>query len=185
MKKHRLPAVVYIGVGSNIEAADNVRHALELLLGRLAVSAVSPFYRSRAAGGPGAPPQPDFTNGVFAARIDLPPRALKFDVFRPLEERLGRARTADKNAARTIDLDLLLCGEAVLAEPGLTVPDPGVRRYPFVALPLLDLEPDLVLPDTGERLRDLFPGRPEEYGLEPLVEFTAELRSLLPPRGRR
>jgi 2-amino-4-hydroxy-6-hydroxymethyldihydropteridine diphosphokinase len=163
------PVRVYIGVGSNINPRQNIERALDLLGERISITAVSPFYASRAVGGRG---QPDFINGVLAAATTLPARELKYGLLRVVEERLERRRTADKNAARTIDLDVLLYGDLVIDEPGLTVPDAGLRAYPFVARPLLDLDEETVLPDCGERLLDLFPGRAEEYGLTPLKDFS-------------
>ena len=176
MPEEKSMYTVYVGMGSNIEAEANIARAFGLLLRRLSVTAVSPFYRSQAAG---AEEAPDFTNGAFAAETDLSPRALKYELLRGIENALGRRRTADKNASRPIDLDLALYGALVIDEPGLTVPDPGLRRYPFVALPILALAPDIVLPDSGERLRDVFPDRPEHYGLELLPGFSAELLSRL------
>jgi 2-amino-4-hydroxy-6-hydroxymethyldihydropteridine diphosphokinase len=170
------PILFYIGVGSNIEPENNIRRALGLLQSRLSVTAVSPFFRSRAVG---ATAMSDFTNGVFAAQTELPPRALKFNVLRGLEREMGRVRTADKNAARPIDLDLILYGALALSEPDLTVPEAGLRRYPFVALPLLAIAPMIVLPDSGETLARLFPGRPADYGLDLLPEFSAELQLIL------
>ncbi len=166
------PVRVYIGVGSNINPRKNIERALDLLGERISITAVSPFYASRAVGGRG---QPDFVNGVLAAATTLPARELKYGLLRVVEERLERRRTTDKNAARPIDLDVLLYGDRVIDEPGLTVPDTGVRVYPFVALPLLDLDAETVLPDGGERLLDLFPGRAGEYGLVPLKEFSDAL----------
>jgi 2-amino-4-hydroxy-6-hydroxymethyldihydropteridine diphosphokinase len=163
---------VFIGVGSNIDPYANIERALDALGDRMNVTAISPFYRSRAVGADG---QPDFVNGVFAAAAGLPPRELKYGLLRRVEASLERRRTTDKSEARTIDLDLLLYGDRVVDELGLTVPDPGLRRYPFVALPLLDLEPGMVLPGGAEKLIDLFPGRAEEYGLVPLPEFSAAL----------
>ncbi|MBN2352222.1 MAG: 2-amino-4-hydroxy-6-hydroxymethyldihydropteridine diphosphokinase [Spirochaetales bacterium] len=172
---------IYVGVGSNIDAEANIIRALDLLLGRLSVTAVSPFYRSQAAGGKH---RPDFTNGAFAAETDLSPRALKYELLRGIEDALGRRRTADKNASRPIDLDLVLYEALIIDEPGLTVPDPGLRRYPFVALPLLALAPDIVLPDSGKRLKNVFPGRPEDYRLEFMPELSAELHARLDGAAR-
>jgi 2-amino-4-hydroxy-6-hydroxymethyldihydropteridine diphosphokinase len=176
MADKKLPSIVYIGVGSNIEAEANIERALALLQARLELTAVSPFFRSAAAG---AVSQPDFTNGVIAAATDLSPRALKYELLRVIEDKLGRRRAADKNASRPIDLDIVLFGSLVIEEPGLAVPDPGLRRYPFVALPLLALAPDIVLPDSGRSLKELFPDRPEAYGLTYLADFSKRLQTRL------
>jgi 2-amino-4-hydroxy-6-hydroxymethyldihydropteridine diphosphokinase len=166
----------FLGVGSNIDAEANILRALGLLRQRLDVIALSPFYRSRAVG---TSAQPDFTNGVFLIETHLPARDLKLNVLRGLEAELGRRRTRDKNAARTIDLDLILYGDIVSDEPDFVLPDSGVRSYPFVALPLLALAPEITLPGSGERLGDLFPGQPADYGLVFLSRFSEELQNTL------
>ena len=69
--------------------------------------------------------------------------------MRKIEKQLGRVRSADKFVPRNIDLDLILYGTLVIDELGLVLPDQAVRHYSFVAVPLLELAPDLLLPDTG------------------------------------
>jgi len=143
---------IYIGLGSNIDPEFNLAEALRRLAGRCSILALSTFYRSPAEGDPGGPP---FINGAAEIAAALEPEAVKWALLRPLEEALGRIRTADKNAPRTIDLDLLLYGDRVLDTPRLTLPDPGISRYPFVALPLLELAPNLILPVWGMPLKEL------------------------------
>lgn len=146
---------VYIAFGSSIDPEQNIPDALDLLNARCAVLAVSRMYRSRALDRPG---DPDFVNGVCEVRTALPPRALKYDILREIERRLGRVRTKDAYAPRTIDLDIALYRDAVIEEPGLAVPDPDIASRPFLAVPLLELAPDLVLPGTGVRLADAVRG---------------------------
>ena len=71
-----------------------------------------------------------------------------------VERELGRDRSGGRWGPRTVDLDLLLLGDTALDEPGLTVPHPRLRERPFVLEPLLELDPELTLPD-GTRLGDL------------------------------
>jgi len=169
----------YVAVGSSIDPEVNVRAALELLRRRVDVTGVSTFYRTAALSASGEPDAeaPEFLNGVFEVRTDVGPRRLKLEVLRPIEDRLGRVRTADRYAPRPIDLDVVLCGERVVDEPGLKLPAADVRR-PFVAWPLLELAPDLVLPDTGEALSCLWRGGPGG-GLRPDPDLTRELREAL------
>lgn len=157
---------IFIALGSNLEPENNIRRGLELLAKKLVIKAISPFYRSQALGRKG---DPDFLNGVIEVGTRLKPLALKYEILRPCEEGLGRIRSEDKNAPRTLDLDLILYGRRVSTVEGLELPDKGLRYYPFVAIPLLDLWPEAVLPDDGTRLKDIFPGSFEEYGLS-LVE---------------
>ena len=148
-------AVAYVAVGSNVRPERNVPAALRLLARKVEVLAVSTFYRTAPLS---RPDQPYFLNGVLAVRTAGGSRMLKFDVLRPIEAELGRRRAADRDAARTIDLDVVLYGDRVVDEPDLKIPAPDIDR-PFVAVPLLELAPDLVLPHTCQALSCLWSGR--------------------------
>ena len=184
-------ARVFISIGSNIDPAENVRSALRLLAAQVRIVALSTVYRTAALGpppagppearaAPGAPAepavrQPDFYNAVIECDTDLPPLQLKLHVLRPIEATLGRRRTADKYAPRTIDLDILLYGDQIFKTAGLTVPDPEFVRRPFLALALCELAPELVLPGDGRRLREVAAGL-SASGMQPLPDYTADLR---------
>jgi 2-amino-4-hydroxy-6-hydroxymethyldihydropteridine diphosphokinase len=163
---------VYLGVGSNLEPETNVPAAVERLAAVLALTGVSTFYRTAPLEGR---VQPDYWNGVVAGQTRLEPPVLKASLV-AIENGLGRQRTGDRYASRTLDLDLLLCGDRVIDRPGLRLPDPDLRVRPFLAWPLLELAPDLVLPDTGERLADVAARLPRA-GMTPLPEVTAALRA--------
>jgi 2-amino-4-hydroxy-6-hydroxymethyldihydropteridine diphosphokinase len=163
---------VFVGVGSNIDPERNVRRSLELLCLDMPVRRVSNFYCTRPLARPG---QGDFYNGVFEMDSWFGPRELKSFVLRRIEAELGRRRTADPHAARTIDLDILLYGDLVIEEEGLVVPDPGIAERAFIAVPLLELAPDAVLPGSGRPLKKIvsaFAG----HGMELLEGFTRSLR---------
>jgi len=166
----------FIAVGSNINPERNIAAALDLLTGRVRVTGVSTFYRTAPLG---RPEQPDFLNGVFRVRTAMEPRALKFDVLRDVERRLGRLRTADRFAAREIDLDLLLYGDRTIEEPDLSVPAEDIER-PFVAIPLAELAPDYVLPPTGSPLSCLC-ARMDRRGLTAEPALTETLRKKVTP----
>ena len=104
-------------------------------------------------------------------RFDGDARTLKFGVLRVIENELGRVRIADRYAARTVDLDLLLFGGEVVDEDGLVLPDPDLWRRPFLAAAVLELEPELVVPGTGRPLRELA-DMEAVARLEPAREFT-------------
>lgn len=142
----------YVGIGSNIDPLHHIPAALDRLQAAMPLTGVSTFYRTEPIGRPG---QPVFLNGVAGVSCPVPARALKFEVLRGIEHALGRVRTADRFAPRTIDLDILLYGDAVIDEPGLRVPDDDLRRRAFLIAGLLELAPGLILPDTGERLEHL------------------------------
>lgn len=163
----------FISIGSNIDPARYVREAC-LLLGKAAkLRAVSMVYLSDAVGPPG---QAAFYNCVAEIETDLPPRELKFDVLRPIEDRLGRIRTADRFAARTIDLDLILYDGLRMTSDGLVLPHPDIELRPFVALPLAELAPELVLPGAGRSIGEVAALLSGET-LLPLRGFTERLRS--------
>jgi 2-amino-4-hydroxy-6-hydroxymethyldihydropteridine diphosphokinase len=148
------PAPVLIALGSNIEPEENLRRAIALLNRGCAVEAVSPVYAGEAVGRPEAPM---FLNAAVRIRTDLTPLDLKFEVLRPVEEKLGRRRSADRYAPRTIDLDIAFFGTLVIDDPvhGLLIPDPEISVHAHLALPLADLEPDFRHPLSGEKLAEL------------------------------
>jgi 2-amino-4-hydroxy-6-hydroxymethyldihydropteridine diphosphokinase len=97
--------------------------------------------------------QPRFLNGACAVETELPARELLARLL-AVEQALGRERTGVRFGPRTIDLDLLLYGAEEIDEPGLTVPHPRLAERRFALEPLVELDPELALPD-GRRLRDL------------------------------
>ncbi len=143
----------YIGVGSNVAPEENVPKALDLLKGIARVTASSRFYATEPIG---RPDQAPYANGVVRIETDIEPFEIK-ERLRAIESILGRKRTPDRFAPRTIDLDLLLYGSRVIAEAGLVVPSPEILSRRFVGYPLLEIEPGLVLPGTGRPLRELLP----------------------------
>jgi 2-amino-4-hydroxy-6-hydroxymethyldihydropteridine diphosphokinase len=94
--------------------------------------------------------QPNFLNAVAQVDTELTARQLLWNL-QLIERRLGRVRT-QRWGPRTIDLDLLLFGHQVLEEPELNVPHPELTRRSFVLVPLIELDPLLVHPVTGETL---------------------------------
>lgn len=91
--------------------------------------------------------QPDFINAVAEVESTLTPRDL-LEALLALEQRFGRERSF-ANAPRTLDLDLLLHGHAIVGEPGLALPHPRMHERAFVLAPLLELAPDCVIPERG------------------------------------
>jgi len=162
----------FIGVGSNIAPEENIPRAVDLLRRSMRVTGISTFYRTPALGDEEQPP---FYNGVIRAETDQPPRAIKVEVLRGIEERLGRRRCADRYAPRTIDLDLILYDDLVVEEPDLLLPDPDILRRAFLAVPLCELAPELVLP--GGRPVCSLAVELTAQPLEPLPAFTETLRA--------
>lgn len=148
--------MIAIAIGSNVEPEKNIPAALERLAHRVEIIGLSNFYRTEPVGPPGQPP---FVNGACAVHTPLGPHDLKRTVLREVEHAGGRERTADKYAPRTIDLDLLIHGALVLRDDELDLPDPEILDRPFLWLPLLELDPNLMLPGTDRRLADLTMGK--------------------------
>jgi 2-amino-4-hydroxy-6-hydroxymethyldihydropteridine diphosphokinase len=92
--------------------------------------------------------QPRFMNAAARVCTTLGPREL-LDALLSVERELGRTRDGQRWGPRTIDLDLLLYGDEVVDEPGLTVPHPRLHERRFVLDPLADLDPALVIPGRG------------------------------------
>jgi 2-amino-4-hydroxy-6-hydroxymethyldihydropteridine diphosphokinase len=96
----------------------------------------------------GPPDQPDYVNAVAELETALAPLAL-LDELQRIESAHLRQRGAERWGPRTLDLDLLLYGDARLDLPRLTVPHPGIADRAFVLVPLAEIAPDLSIPGLG------------------------------------
>jgi len=151
----RPAAPAYVGVGSNLDdPVEQVRAALSELdrLPRTRVTARSSLYRTAPIG---RFDQPDFVNAVARLETQLAPSELLTGLH-ALEARHARVRSTP-NAPRTLDLDLLLFGDAVISEPGLEVPHPRMHERAFVLLPLAEIDPAASVPGRGP-VADLLAG---------------------------
>jgi len=157
---HRLRAGlnrVFISLGSNIDAEHNLPEAVRRLATRCRLLAVSPVYETLPVG---TTDQPNFLNAAVLIETGLAAAELETQVLDAIEQELGRVRTADKNAPRTIDLDISLFGDQVLDMAGRHIPDPDILRFPHVAQPLADLAPRQRHPETGQTLLEIAQGLP-------------------------
>jgi 2-amino-4-hydroxy-6-hydroxymethyldihydropteridine diphosphokinase len=158
---------VYIGLGSNLaEPLQQLRDALAALaqLPDTRLLAHSSFYASDPLG---PPDQPRYVNAVAALDTALEPWTL-LDALQRIEQEQGRVRKAERWGPRTLDLDILLFGERLIADERLTVPHYHMHARPFVLYPLAELAAELHLPD-GRRLSELLAACPFT-GLERLAE---------------
>lgn len=162
-------AKVFVAIGSNIDPDENVRSALHMLAEEFDVDAISPIYLTEPLGRPG---QPVFYNGVIEMTTDLPATEVK-QALRLIENELGRRRSSDKYAARTVDLDILVYDRDVIEALG--IPDREICNRAFLSIPLYELTPDLVLPGSNEPLKDIAL-RHAKHSMTPLIEYTAQLR---------
>ena len=103
--------------------------------------------------------QPDFLNAAVRVRTSLEPEQL-LDLCKGIEVEHGRAFAGPRHGPRPLDLDLLLLGDVELRTERLTLPHPEVSSRRFVLTPLLELDPELTLPD-GTRLSDALKAIPE------------------------
>ena len=137
----------YIALGSNLESpAAQVRAGLRALaaLPHTRLICASSLYRNPAMGVRG---QPDFVNAVASVGTRLAPRAL-LEALLAIERAHGRVRDFP-NAPRTLDLDIVLYGEEVIDEPGLTIPHPRMIGRAFVLVPLAEIAPQAIVPGAG------------------------------------
>ena len=141
-----------IALGANLgDRRAHLQYAVERLRALLDRMRVSTFIDS-------APvdvdePQPTYLNGVVVGETTLTAREL-LDALLAIEREQGRTRETLR-APRTLDLDVILYGTAVINEPGLEVPHPRFRQRRFVVDPLKEIAPDLIDPVTGKRIADL------------------------------
>jgi 2-amino-4-hydroxy-6-hydroxymethyldihydropteridine diphosphokinase len=145
----------YVALGSNL--SDPVRQVLAAFAALAALPgtrliARSGLWRSRPMG---PQDQPEFVNAAAGLLTTAEPRAL-LESLQEVERRLGKTAPAVRWGPRVIDLDLLAVGGLVLAEPGLTLPHPGLHRRNFVLYPLSEIAAELWVPGLARvcRLRE-------------------------------
>ena len=136
----------YIALGANLGDAVHTLRAVALEIAQLAHTELlgksalycSPPFGADADG-------PDYINAVLKVQTQLSAHDL-LEALQNLEQQHGRVRT-HQNAPRTVDLDILLFGQACLNDARLTVPHPRMTERAFVLAPLADITPHLVLPN--------------------------------------
>jgi len=157
----------YLGLGSNVgDPAAHLRAAVELLEAEgVEVDAVSSTYVTEPVGE--VLDQPDFLNAAVRIRTELEPEEL-LDACKRVEAERGRSFDAPRHSPRPLDVDLLLLGDLELATDRLTLPHREVRTRRFVLVPLLELDPELTLPD-GTRLAEALAALPAGQRVERLT----------------
>ncbi len=146
------PTDVYIALGSNIEPESNLPRAVALLREHSRIKRFSSVYQTAPQGDT---QQAYFLNMAVMLRTPFPIVDFKRDVLLAIEQKLKRVRDPQNpNAARTIDLDIALWGDTVqeYGDKPWRVPDPDILRYVHVALPLAEIAPEFIHPETGEGL---------------------------------
>lgn len=141
---------VYVSIGSNVEPDRNVAHALDALRETFGAIEASPVYRTAAVGFDGD----DFLNLVVGFETGLAIEAVdaRLDA---IESKAGRERDAQRFAPRTLDLDLLLYGDAVIRSGAIRVPRRELLKYAFMLMPLADIAGEREHPESGRSFREL------------------------------
>lgn len=132
--------LAYLSLGSNIEPGANLIRAVELLQNHGRLEKISTVWESESAGAAG----PNYLNACVALATSLGQRELKEEALFPIETKLGRQRSADKFAPRTIDIDIVVFDERS-----------GDTRYweqAFVVIPLAEIHPEFHNPLNGESI---------------------------------
>jgi len=150
----------YLGLGSNVgDSEGHLRAALQLLpCEGITVVAVSSTWVTEPVGD--ILDQPDFLNAAVRVRTALEPEEL-LDACKSVEAERGRHFDLPRHSPRPLDVDLLLLDEIELVTDRLTLPHPQVRNRRFVLAPLLELDPNLTLPD-GTILADALAALPDD-----------------------
>ncbi|MDQ3510613.1 MAG: 2-amino-4-hydroxy-6-hydroxymethyldihydropteridine diphosphokinase [Pseudomonadota bacterium] len=140
--------IAHVGLGSNLGDGPRIIQATLQAIGSLPHTRLlrtSRLYRTPAWG---RTEQPDFTNAVAMIQTGMPAQALLAAMLE-IERGAGRERGADRWGPRTLDLDLLLYGDAMIDEPGLRVPHPHLHERAFALLPLVEIAPSVLIPGVG------------------------------------
>ncbi len=165
----------YVSIGTNLgDRAARIRGAVRSIaaLPGTNVLGLSPIFETDPVG---PPPQGAYLNAALHVETALSARAL-LDALLAIEGAAGRERGA-RNAARTLDLDLLLYGDETIDEPGLTVPHPRLAERAFVLEPLAALAPRLRHRVLGATIAELAVRVRDPAAVRPWSGDTAEWRS--------
>lgn len=142
---------IYISIGSNIDRENNFRTAHSELVELFGSLTISPVYESNAVGFAGD----NFFNAVIACETSLTPQEVVARL-REIENRHHRDRSAPRFSSRTLDLDLLLFDDVVLADDNLQLPRREITKNAFVLAPLVDLIPTALHPTLQRCYSDMW-----------------------------
>jgi 2-amino-4-hydroxy-6-hydroxymethyldihydropteridine diphosphokinase len=139
---------IVLALGSNLgDRLENLQGAVDALFDApgFAFRAASPVYETLPVGGP---EQPDYLNAVISVDTALPGRTI-LDRAHGVEEAFQRVRE-ETWGPRTLDVDLIVCGDEISDTPELTLPHPRAHERAFVLAPWHDIEPDAEIPGRGK-----------------------------------
>lgn len=173
----RNPHRAYLALGSNIDPKQNLPAAVRALERYGRIAAVSRVWESAPVG---FRAQPNFLNAAVLLETALSARDLCEGAVPSVERMLNRVRDpGNKNAPRTIDIDLVLFDREVFAVGSRKVPDPDLLTRAFVAVPVAEVDPQYVHPEVGRTLEDVagsFSNAEPPLIARPDVDLSAALR---------
>lgn len=140
-----------LSIGSNIDAASNIRAALDALSAKFENMRCSTTYESQAIGFDGD----NFLNLVVLAETQASLEEV-VEILKQIEDSLGRDRQQERFSGRTMDIDILLFGEQSGASSGIELPRAEITENAYVLQPLAELLPDVVHPPTGKTYATLW-----------------------------
>lgn len=158
---------LYLSLGSNIHPEVNLPHALELLKATSQLRALSSIWETPAIGSSSA----NFLNLVVSIYTPLDPATFKKQVISGIESQLGRLRTENKFAPRTIDIDILIADGVIL--------DEQIWKLAHLAIPLAELLPDLNDPISGQSLKEIAARFLSSTSVKPRQNITDRLSKIL------
>jgi 2-amino-4-hydroxy-6-hydroxymethyldihydropteridine diphosphokinase len=148
-----MPNKIIISIGSNIDKEINLPLAVQLLAAQCDLIGASAVYETIPVG---LINQANFFNAAVLVETALDAAQFKQSVLIPIEEQLNRVRSDNKNAPRTIDLDISLFNDEIKdIDQKHRVPDPDLLKFPHVAVPIADIVPDMMHPETAEPLKSI------------------------------
>jgi len=151
-------------LGSNIDPEKNLPRAINRLGELFSIESISTAWETPAVGSNG----PDFLNAAVLLYTSMEADILKERVLRPIEAQLGRVRSTDKNAPRTIDIDVVIWDANLI--------DPGLWSHPHVAVPVAEILPCYPSPQTGEYLEQIAQRLTNSTPVKPRPEILPGLR---------
>jgi len=159
-------SIVYLGLGSNIDARNNISSGIEALRQTFSRVECSPVYQTPAFGFEGD----DFINLVARVETEMSPLELK-SCLTGLEDRHGRDRQAPKFYDRTLDIDTLLYDDLYLLSPALSIPHGDILEAAHVLKPLAELAPELIHPVARKTMIELWNEFPARENTMKLIEL--------------
>ncbi len=151
-KKEIRSNLAYLLLGSNIEPEKNLRAAVVLLSQFGRVLRTSAVWETQPIG---RNDQPSYLNFALLLQTGLSARALRLEAIAQIEAELGRVRTEDKFAPRTIDIDIMLFNRDILDIGHRHIPDPEIMKRPFVAVTLAEIDPEYIHPENNLTLEQI------------------------------